>query len=297
MADDAELDQLILSAAEKAEAAAEEPPADEAAAPAAAAKKKKKKKARWKNRKAVFVNQLPYSATQEQIAAHFGSCAAVADMEVRLVMNRKNGKFRGIAFIDLPTTEAVDKALALDQSEFTNDDAQRTINVRKSVDKNDEGGRQLTARQQQKAAAAEASAENIEKMIAAALTAGTLLESDFDTRVRDFLLNVPEATAALAIEEFAAVDKSTVNNRCVLARRAKPSPQARDDPIQSAIRCFTLAGLVHSTGCIEMRTHFRRFSDAPQPRTARLNPPPCRWLTDSAASAAALSSWGSSRGG
>ena len=66
---------------------------------------------------------------------------------------------------------------------------------------------------------------------AAALTAGTLLESDFDTRVRDFLLNVPEATAALAIEEFAAVDKSTVNNRCVLARRAKPAPRRETTPL------------------------------------------------------------------
>lgn len=177
-------------------------------------KLKKKKKMRWKDRRSIFINQLPYSATEEQILTHFSSCSATEDMEVRRVMNKKNGKFRGIAFIDVRTEEAQTKALALDQSEFKNAECERTINVRKAVDKGNENAKELTARQAQKRKAAETSAVNIEKLLSQAVADGSALESDFDDRSRDFLKTVPETIATAAIEDFCALDKTKVNNRC-----------------------------------------------------------------------------------
>jgi RNA recognition motif-containing protein len=210
-----EMEKLIVQAADKVTAAdCDGEVADGADQDAALSKnEKKKKKMRWKDRKSIFVNQLPYSATDAQILAHFSACAATEDMEVRRVMNKKNGKFRGIAFIDVKTEEAQEKALVLDQSTFSNGEGERTINVRKAVEKGNEGDKELTARQIQKKKAAEASAENIEKLLSQAIACGSALSSDFDDRSRDFLKTVPEAIATAAIEDFCALDKAKVNNR------------------------------------------------------------------------------------
>jgi RNA recognition motif-containing protein len=204
--------------------------------------KNKKKKMRWKDRKSIFINQLPYSATDAQILAHFSACAATEDMEVRRVINKKNGKFRGIAFIDVKTEEAQEKALTLDQSAFSNGEGERTINVRKAVEKGNESDKELTARQVQKKKAAETSAENIEKLLNQAVTSGAALSSDFDDRSRDFLKTVPEAIATAAIEDFCALDKTKVNNRYDPRPILSYPTERSEDNIQFAIRCFTLAG-------------------------------------------------------
>ena len=202
---DDEMEKLIAQAADKVATV------DDDAASIKHAKKKKKM--RWKERKSIFVNQLPYSATDAQIRAHFSSCAAADDMEVRRVINKKNGKFRGIAFIDVKTEEAREKALALDQSEFSNAEGERTINVRRAVEKGNESDLELTARQAQKRKAAQASAENVETLLNQAVASGSAISSDFDDRSRDFLKTVPEAIATAAIEDFCALDKTKVNNR------------------------------------------------------------------------------------
>jgi hypothetical protein len=109
---DDELEELAQAAERKAaqgvaaragEAQQQEAPGPRQPAGSAGAKGKKQKKPRWKNRKTAFVNQLPYTATVEQVVAHFaeGSGVPPTQLEVRLVTHRKTGAFRGIAFIDL----------------------------------------------------------------------------------------------------------------------------------------------------------------------------------------------------
>ena len=266
-----EMEKLIAQAADKV-TRAEDAAADGGAEQPDTKQTKKKKKMRWKDRQSVFINQLPYSATEEQIAEHFGACAAAEDMEVRRVMNRKNGKFRGIAFIDVKTQEALEKALALDQSEFSNAEGERTINVRKAVDKANESDKELTARQAQKKKAASTSVENIEKLVGKAVASGSAVDSDFDDRAKDFLKTVPEAIATAAIDDFCALDKSKVNNRYAWPPRVHVEPRTTPNPtslacwgVKKSIIRYTLLHLSRAVafehGCIEMRTNFRRFSD------------------------------------
>lgn len=252
---DDEMEKLIAQAADKVATVDDDGGRTGIHAASIKQAKQKKKKMRWKERKSIFVNQLPYSATDAQILAHFSGCAAADDMEVRRVINKKNGKFKGIAFIDVKTEEAQEKALALDQSEFSNAEGERTINVRRAVEKGNGSDLELTARQAQKRKAAEASAENVEARLNQAIASGSALSSDFDDRSRDFLKTVPEAIATAAIEDFCALDKTKVNNRYAdpvaeFALHLTCLNKGSEDTIQIAIRCFTLAG-----PCLRARLH------------------------------------------
>ena len=91
------------------------------------------------SRTTLFVNELPFSATAEDIAAHFaeaaGTTAEALVKSVRLI--KKGNAFRGTAFVDVHGWEAVDRGVALHQSRFkaSADGAQRRINVREAVSK------------------------------------------------------------------------------------------------------------------------------------------------------------------
>ena len=180
-------------------------------------KKEKRKKMRWKNRKTAFVNQLPYSATEEQVTAHFGGIAAPSEMEVRMVTNRKTNKFRGIAFVDLCSTEALEKALALNQSTFTNADGERQINVTEAHSRDDD--KKLTKAQKNKREMSKEGTAEVDALISREVAAGTVKQDDFDYRALDFLHSAPHAVALQAVADFVALDKSTVKNRCVSPAR------------------------------------------------------------------------------
>ena len=86
----------------------------------------------------LWINQLPFSTSQADVAAHFAKAAGVPSStllpSVRLVM--KGGKFNGTAFVDLIGWDAVDRGVALHQSRFkAADGACRRINVREAVSK------------------------------------------------------------------------------------------------------------------------------------------------------------------
>ena len=175
-------------------------------------KAKKQKKMRWKHRKTAFVNQLPYTATEAQVAAHFADVAETSQMEVRMVTNRKNGKFRGIAFLDVCSQEALDRALGLNLSTFKNDDDERQINVTEAHAQDDD--KKLTQAQQNKRAMSKEGIAEVDALIAREVASGTLSHDDFDHRALDFLHSAPQSVALQAVAEFAELDKSTVKNRC-----------------------------------------------------------------------------------
>ena len=205
---DDELDNLVQASERKVER--------HAAAAAAASStdnssnlKKKKKKPRWKNRKSVFVNQIPYAATVGDITKHFAKCAA--QFEVRQVMDRKSGKFRGVAFIDFESDEGLQSALAMDQSSMTVDGSERLLNVREAVAKGE--GKTLTPVQAANKVKVTASRATIEQFVATAVTGANVQASDFDERAMDFLCTVPEDVAQMAIGEFQTLDMTAIQNR------------------------------------------------------------------------------------
>eukprot|EP01052_Picozoa_sp_SAG31_P011543 SAG31_NODE_655_length_13127_cov_20.616058_13_plen_248_part_00 len=119
-----------------------------------------------------------------------------------------------------PTAQALQKALALDQSRFVcgNDTAEegRIINVRAAATKTD-GDKELTPRQAaQKVkteAKTEASRAKVEALVKNAVGTGALRQSDIDSRAIDFLCSVSEEVAVTAIQDFSSLDLSSVQNR------------------------------------------------------------------------------------
>ena len=86
----------------------------------------------------LWINQLPFSTTERDLAAHFAEAAGVtADAllpHVRLL--KKNGEFKGTAFLDVNGYDAADRGVELHQSRFkASDGQQRRINVREAVSK------------------------------------------------------------------------------------------------------------------------------------------------------------------
>ncbi len=79
----------------------------------------------------IFINGLPYTATKQNIVAHFKDCCNVEDMAVRIVFDKATRRSKGVAFIDMPDTDAMNAACALHQSTFKAEDgSKRQINVR-----------------------------------------------------------------------------------------------------------------------------------------------------------------------
>lgn len=79
----------------------------------------------------LFVNQVPYTCSPGDIAAHFCDAAGVTaetlEPHVRVLI--KDGAFNGTAFVDMPSIESMEAGLALHRSEL----AGRQINVRSAL--------------------------------------------------------------------------------------------------------------------------------------------------------------------
>lgn len=95
---------------------------DKAAAAAAASITSKK------NPYVVFISQLPYSATAEEISQHLEKHGVEGPIKVRLLTDPATGGSRGMAFADLSDAQQLHKSLALHHSLFGG----RLINVEKS---------------------------------------------------------------------------------------------------------------------------------------------------------------------
>ena len=87
----------------------------------------------------LFVNQLPYSASQRDVATFFAKAAGVSADElmpsVRMVL--KDGQFKGTAFVDMRDWAAADAGIALHQAKLKCADGSppRRINVREAMSK------------------------------------------------------------------------------------------------------------------------------------------------------------------
>jgi cold-inducible RNA-binding protein len=60
--------------------------------------------------KKIYVGNLPFSTTEEQLRSMFGAHGRVEN--VSLVTDRATGQFRGFAFVEMTNTSEADKAIA-----------------------------------------------------------------------------------------------------------------------------------------------------------------------------------------
>ncbi len=61
--------------------------------------------------KSVFVGNLPFSATEEDLKKLFADCGDIEG--ARIAMDRETGRARGFGYVDFADEAAVDKAMAL----------------------------------------------------------------------------------------------------------------------------------------------------------------------------------------
>lgn len=59
----------------------------------------------------LYVGNLPFSATENDIASLFEKAGKVAS--VRAVMDRETGRFKGFCFVEMETKEDADKAIEM----------------------------------------------------------------------------------------------------------------------------------------------------------------------------------------
>merc|ERR1712238_198552 len=64
----------------------------------------------------IYVGQVDYSTTPEELLAHFQPCGTVE--RVTIVCDKMTGRPKGFAYLEFQTDEAVDNAVKLDGSEF-----------------------------------------------------------------------------------------------------------------------------------------------------------------------------------
>mmetsp|Transcript_19669 Transcript_19669/g.33837 ORF Transcript_19669/g.33837 Transcript_19669/m.33837 type:complete len:149 (+) Transcript_19669:385-831(+) len=68
------------------------------------------------HRHSIYVGQVDYSSTPEELLAHFESCGTVE--RVTIVCDKYSGRPKGFAYLEFQTATAVENALKLDGSSF-----------------------------------------------------------------------------------------------------------------------------------------------------------------------------------
>lgn len=86
--------------------------------------------------KRLYVGNIPFSATEEELREAFGAHGAVSGVDV--IMDRETGRARGFAFIEMEDPSAADAAIeALDGVDFGG----RNLRVSEAQERRGGGGR------------------------------------------------------------------------------------------------------------------------------------------------------------
>jgi RNA recognition motif-containing protein len=84
--------------------------------------------------KKIYVGNLPFSSTEEDLRGIFGRHGAIASVSV--ITDRETGRPRGFAFVEMEEASAADDAIrALDGSDLGG----RSLKVNEAQDRNDRG--------------------------------------------------------------------------------------------------------------------------------------------------------------
>jgi RNA recognition motif-containing protein len=83
----------------------------------------------------IYVGNLPYTVTEEQLRAAFADFGEVTSANV--IMDRMSGQSKGFGFVEMPNNSEAEEAInALNESAFNG----RNIKVNQARPRNDRGG-------------------------------------------------------------------------------------------------------------------------------------------------------------
>ena len=148
----------------------------------------------------IFIGQLPYKCTGEQIKEHFRKGGA-GEVTLRLLTDKKTKRFRGIAFGEVRDEKSMRFALRLHHSIFLG----RCINVERSCGGGGKGEKRKAHLKEMRDSQSTLLRRNIDTMLAEAVEAsdGCILRTDFDDRIVDVLCTFPTSMVREALDEFA----------------------------------------------------------------------------------------------
>ena len=63
------------------------------------------------NPRKLFVGNLPFSATQEELEAHFSQYGELAENGVKLIIDKMTGRSKGFAFVEFVEVSAAEEAV------------------------------------------------------------------------------------------------------------------------------------------------------------------------------------------
>eukprot|EP00750_Incisomonas_marina_P017580 INCI2247.1.p1 GENE.INCI2247.1~~INCI2247.1.p1 ORF type:complete len:448 (+),score=117.29 INCI2247.1:464-1807(+) len=178
-----------------------------------AEKKGPKVSKKW-DRHIVFVGQLPFSATEEQIREHFAKQGVEID-RVRMLTDKRTGKFRGTCFLDLPNNRMQSVALRLHHSEFGDGAARRCINVERTCGGGGKSSTRLTKLEEMRAVQGEKVLSETKAIIAKVVDESgnaTAKACQLDDKVVQSLCTFPRTIAQQIVEDFVATVDEKVKN-------------------------------------------------------------------------------------
>jgi RNA recognition motif-containing protein len=164
----------------------------------------------------VFIGQLPFSATAEEVKLHFTEGAQIPEnhVKVRLLTDSTSGKSKGMAFLEVVDAEEQFRALALHRSYFGHaaEKRRRQINVEKSSGGGKNAKRKRIA--ENRLAQTSFMESTVTRIIDEHVERGTIsrkvLESD--KHLMTMLKKCDASTVDQSLEEFAEKDTEELTN-------------------------------------------------------------------------------------
>ncbi len=93
----------------------------------------------FKMQNQLFVGNLAFSTTKEELEASFSTFGTV--LEVKIPVDRDTGRVRGFAFVTFETQQAAEKALALDGTDLNGRSIRVNVAQEKKTGTGGSGGR------------------------------------------------------------------------------------------------------------------------------------------------------------
>jgi len=158
----------------------------------------------------LFVGQLPYTATREQIAHHFFANGA-GKVRVRLLTDKATGKSRGTAFVDVDSPQQLVRALRLHRSRLQG----RAINVERTVGGGGNNEKRKAKLSELRAFQGSRVAREVREIVDEFIekSAGVLSSEDFDDRVIEALCSLPRDTCKQVLDEILVSNIAGAKNR------------------------------------------------------------------------------------
>ncbi|EKX52242.1 hypothetical protein GUITHDRAFT_102145 [Guillardia theta CCMP2712] len=161
----------------------------------------------------LFLGQLPFDVTADDIKQHFASCAPHDQMSIRVLTDRVTGKPRGIAFLEFKDSTAAEAALSLDHSIMRG----RRIRVERTAKGSSKDPKRKSVISDLKQEQDLEHRKAVEKILSSNLNQnkgkGSVSNHDIDEGVRNFLISLSINMVNSAVSEMASLDLTGVNNR------------------------------------------------------------------------------------